>query len=141
MTAQGVDVSRGNYDDWHNLQSLFSNNTLKASLNSKRIASSFISDYYTTTYPDFFRARFRPDSSVYWPISNSSLIAMQHALKNITSQGLRFKIHLTFTRSPRVNEESRVHTLERISYIDSVTANNILAATQTPGQKVMLAKF
>jgi hypothetical protein len=136
MTAQGVDVSIGSRANSETLRKLFLNAT-KASQESRQIASTFIKDYNSgNNNPDYICSRFRPDSSVYWPISNSSLIAMESALSN-RSNILRFHMHLKFTRFPRSNEESKIHTFDHSSIVYPNLATTIVDAINTPNKQVI----
>ncbi|CAI2350656.1 unnamed protein product [Caenorhabditis sp. 36 PRJEB53466] len=67
-----------------------------------RMSVSYLKGY---TYEDILIVRFRPESEVYWPISEDSRLAMMDKLKT-TNTSVNFEVSLEFTRPYDPNENT-----------------------------------
>ncbi|KAI6175042.1 Piezo-type mechanosensitive ion channel component 2 [Aphelenchoides bicaudatus] len=150
MSAQGIDVKRGSWgsktSDHDILIKKFS--TGKGSTTKKRVAVSFIRDYFTWDRADFLasRAKFRPDSDTFWPISSQSLVSMKEKLTNVSkskpdplvedNETLLLRLHLKFIRI-RVDPNAPFvsHSIDRKIKVNSKMAAEILNAIDHTGKE------
>jgi len=138
MTSQGVDLIRPTSDQIKHKMTGWFKNSKRDGLSEARMAVSFIEDYSTSDNPDIRLIRFRPESSIFWPMSSNSLSAM---LKLLDTNTTKLNIRLEFVRERNEGaKEPLVHSDEYSILVErnSTLSMQIKEALITPGKSFQL---
>jgi len=101
-----------------------------------RQSVAFINDFHAE---DVLKIKFRPESEVFWQISNESLAALRNDLSN-RLRSFKFNIRLEFKRSTKETEGS-LHSLELSYELDRTLRDDFLASIDTSKEFILKNTF